>query len=364
MEAALKTPLYECHIAAGGSPVPFAGYLMVIQYPAGIIAEHKLVREKAGMFDVSHMGEVTLTGKDALANIQKLVTNDCSGMELGQIRYSPMCNHTGGIVDDLMVHRLGEDRYLLVINASNRHKDVAWIKDELFGEVEFADLSDETAEIALQGPCAPAILQKLTAEACIPKKYYYCVEHATVGGIACMISRTGYTGELGYELYCANADAVKLWNLLLEAGEEFGLLPCGLGCRDTLRLEAAMPLYGHEMNDEISPIETGLGRYVCLAKPDFNGKQALLDRGEPTRTRVGLKITGRGIAREGYTVQKDGRDVGFIMSGSFCPTLNGAYGTAFVDVAEASVGNSLQVEIRNKPVDAEVVPLPFYKRSK
>lgn len=357
-----KTPLYNCHLASGGKPVPFAGYLMCIQYGAGIIAEHNHVREKAGLFDVSHMGELMLTGPDALANVQRLVTNDCANMVIGQIKYSPMCNERGGIVDDLMVHKCGDERYLLVVNASNRHKDVAWIKAHLFGDVVFEDLSDSYAEIAIQGPAAPAIIARLAEDAVIPQKYYSFVEESEVGGIPCLLAKTGYTGELGYELYCANDDAERLWNLLLETGKHDDLIPCGLGCRDTLRLEAAMPLYGHEMNEEISPIETGLGRYVAMDKGDFIGKQALIDRGDPTRTRVGLQITGRGIAREEYPVVAGGREVGFIMSGGYCPTLGGAYATAFIDLDQAVVGNELAVMIRQKPVSAVVVPLPFYKR--
>jgi len=358
-----KTPLYDCHVKSGGKMVPFAGYLMPIQYETGIIAEHRLVRTKAGLFDVSHMGEFLLTGKDALENIQNLVTNDCVAMENGQIKYSPMCNEQGGIVDDLMVHKMEENRYMLVVNASNREKDADWIKGRLKGDVLFIDFSEGTAEIALQGPAAAAVLQKLVKKEELPQKYYSCVENTTVGGVICIIAKTGYTGEDGYELYTDNQNAVRLWELLLETGAKEGLAPCGLGCRDTLRLEAAMPLYGHEMTDEISPIETGLTRYVGMNKEDFIGKKSLEERGTPKKKRVGIRITGRGIAREGYPVFQQGKQVGFVMSGSFCPTLDGAYATAFVNVDAAETGSRLDVEIRKSMVEAVVVPLPFYKKS-
>ncbi len=342
---------------------PFAGYLMPIQYETGIITEHQLVRTKAGLFDVSHMGEFIITGKDALKNIQNLVTNDCAAMEIGQIKYSPMCNDQGGIVDDLMVHKMDEDRYMLVVNASNQEKDAAWIQAHLTGGVHFIDSSAFIAEIALQGPASETIMQKLVRKEELPQKYYYCLDNVTVKDITCLIAKTGYTGEDGYEIYTKNQNAVRLWNLLLETGAEEGIAPCGLGCRDTLRLEAAMPLYGHEMTDEISPIETGLSRYVGMNKKDFIGKKALVAKGAPRQKRVGLKITGRGIAREGYPVFQYGKQIGYIMSGSFCPTLGGAYATAFIDVAAAEIGNPLEVKIRKSMVEAVVVPLPFYKKS-
>ncbi|MBC7959498.1 MAG: glycine cleavage system aminomethyltransferase GcvT, partial [Vallitaleaceae bacterium] len=265
----LKTPLYESHVAAGGKIVPFAGYLLPIQYAEGIVTEHMAVRTKAGLFDVSHMGEVLLSGPSALANVQMLVTNDCEKMVVGQVKYTPMCNEAGGVVDDLMVYKLDQERYLLVINAANRHKDVAWIKAHLFGDVVCEDISDATAQIALQGPKALEILRKLTKDAYIPEKYYTFVEKGMVADLACIISRTGYTGEDGFEFYCSQEDAPHLWDTLLEAGNEFGLIPCGLGARDTLRLEAAMPLYGHEMNEEITPIEAGLSIFVKMNKTDF-----------------------------------------------------------------------------------------------
>ena len=244
-----KTPLYDNHVALGGKIVPFGGYLLPVQYETGVIKEHMAVRTEAGLFDVSHMGELMLTGPDALKNVQKVTTNDMSGMYDGQVRYSPMCNEQGGVVDDILVYKVHDEAYLLVVNASNKDKDAAWIAGHVSGDVKFEDISESVAQVALQGPNAVPILAALAADEQIPKKYYSFVKEADVKGIKCLISRTGYTGELGYELYCAAEDGPKLWNLLLETGKEFDMIPCGLGARDTLRLEAAMPLYGHEMDD-------------------------------------------------------------------------------------------------------------------
>lgn len=359
-----KTPLYDSHVALGGKMVPFAGYILPVQYPAGVIAEHMAVRTACGLFDVSHMGEVMFTGPDALANIQNLVTNDMGNMVDGQVRYSPMCNERGGVVDDLIVYRMGEGRYMMVVNASNREKDVAWIRQHLFGNVRMEDVSDETAQVALQGPKAGEILARLAKEEDIPKKYYYFVEKGTVGGIPCIISRTGYTGESGFELYCKNEDAARLWQLLLDTGKDLGLAPCGLGARDTLRLEAAMPLYGHEMNDDITPLETGLGIFVKMNKPDFIGKAALAEKGEPKIARVGLQMTGRGIAREHCAVFEGDKQVGTTSSGTFCPYLNQAVAMALVDKEVSELGTQVEVDVRGRRIEAKVVPLPFYKKAK
>ena len=359
-----KTPLYDSHVALGGKMVPFAGYILPVQYPTGVIAEHMAVRTACGLFDVSHMGEVMFTGPDALANIQNLVTNDMGNMVDGQVRYSPMCNEHGGVVDDLIVYQMGEGRYMMVVNASNKDKDVSWMRQHLFGNVTMVDVSDETAQVALQGPRALEILSRLTKEEDIPKKYYYFVEKGTVGGISCIISRTGYTGEGGFELYCRCADVTRLWQLLLDTGKDFGLVPCGLGARDTLRLEAAMPLYGHEMNDDITPLETGLGTYVKMNKPDFIGKAALLEKGEPKITRVGLQMTGRGIAREHSGVFAGDRQVGTTSSGTFCPYLNQAVAMALVDKEVTEPGTQVEVDVRGRRITAKVVPLPFYKKAK
>ncbi|CUH93360.1 glycine cleavage system aminomethyltransferase GcvT [Herbinix luporum] len=358
-----KTVLYDCHIDLEGKMIPFGGYLMPVQYKSGVIKEHMAVRKAAGLFDVSHMGEVILKGSDALNNIQKLVTNDCSLMVDGQVKYSPMCNQDGGVIDDLLIYRIGKEEYLLVINAANRYKDIDWIRKHLFGDVRLSDISDETALLALQGPLSKSILTKLTDEKTLPIKYYTFKENVDIGGIKCMVSKTGYTGEEGYEIYCKNKDAVSLWELLLDKGSGEGLIPCGLGARDTLRLEAGLPLYGHEMDDSISPIEAGLGFAVKLNKEDFIGKQGIIDRGEPTKIRVGLKITGRGIAREDCPVFYGDKEVGRTTSGTHSPYLGYPIAMAYVDLNYKDVGTNLMVEIRGRKTSAEIVPLPFYKKS-
>jgi aminomethyltransferase len=358
----LKTPLYDCHVQCRGKIVPFAGYLLPVQYESGVIAEHMAVRQAAGLFDVSHMGEVTLAGKDALLNVQRLVTNDCGQMYDGQVKYSPMCNETGGVVDDLLVYRINQEKYLLVINAANRFKDVEWIKDHLTGSVSFKDISGEVAQLALQGPKAKEIMLKLTDVSLLPVKYYSFVEQGRVSGIPCLISKTGYTGEDGYELYCKPEEAKDLWNALLEAGREEGLIPCGLGARDTLRLEAAMPLYGHEMNDTISPLEAGLGFAVKFGKGDFIGKSGIEARGELKRKRVGLTITGRGIAREECPVFFEDKQVGITTSGTHCPYLGHPVAMAFLEPEYSIAGSKLSIEVRGRRVEAEVTALPFYKR--
>ena len=356
-----KTPLYAFHVSAGARMTDFAGYSMPIQY-TDILEEHMAVRTAAGLFDVSHMGEVTVRGAGALAYLNHLLTNDFTSMTNGRCRYSPMCNPDGGVIDDLLIYRLGPENYLAVVNASNREKDYEWMKKNLTGEAELADISDSVAQIALQGPKSLAILSRLTDPLCLPVKYYTFTEHCAVSGVDCLISRTGYTGEDGFELYCGADDAEKLWNALLTAGKGDGLIPCGLGARDTLRMEAAMPLYGHEMDDEISPLETDLDFAVKMGKPDFIGKSALEARGEPKITRVGLKTTGRGIIREHCDVWLGDRRIGRTTSGTYLPYLKGSYAMALVEKEHGTVGTAVSADVRGRRVEAEIVPLPFYKR--
>ncbi|MDR3312231.1 MAG: glycine cleavage system aminomethyltransferase GcvT [Spirochaetaceae bacterium] len=355
-----KTPLYQWHQSHGGKIVPFAGYLLPVQYAAGVITEHQGVRTKAGLFDVSHMGELEISGQDALSNLQNLLSNDFTNMTVGRVRYTLMCNDSGGIVDDLVVCKMEETRYILVVNAANRDKDYAWVRSHLFGKAACRDISDSLAQIALQGPASPGILAGLSRT--IPEKYYTFIEKGTVGGINCIVSRTGYTGELGYELYCPAQDAEALWEKLLAAGKDAGLIPCGLGARDTLRLEAAMPLYGHEMTDEITPFEAALHFAVKMDKGDFIGKKALAGHEKPARTRVGLRVTGRGIARGGEDLFLASKGVGKTTSGTFCPFLQAPLAMALVNTDAGAEGTVIEVDIRGKRVEAEVVPLPFYKR--
>lgn len=360
----LKTPLYEAHVKAGGKIVPFGGYLLPVQYETGVIKEHMAVRTQAGLFDVSHMGEILCEGKDALVNLEKILTNQFANMVDGQARYSPMCNEQGGTVDDLIVYKRCEEHYFIVVNAANKDKDYQWILNHQFGEVKFTDVSDQYAQLALQGPKAIEILKKLTDEGNIPKKYYHAVFDTQVAGIPCIISKTGYTGEDGVELYLDSKDAQKMWDTLLDAGKEEGLIPCGLGARDTLRMEAAMPLYGHEMNDEVTPLETGLGFAVKMKKDDFIGKAALEAAGEPKRKRIGLKVTGRGIIREDQPVYVDEKMIGRTTSGTHCPYLGYPIAMALVEADYTEPGTKVTVEVRGRMVDAEIVPLPFYKREK
>lgn len=362
-----KTPLYECHAALGGKIVPFAGYLLPVQYGTGVIAEHMAVRTKAGLFDVSHMAEILLEGPDALKNANMLTTVFVDEMTDGQVKYSPMCNEQGGIVDDLMVYRLKADKYLFVVNAANHEKDYAWMKAHISGDVKMTDISEDVAQIALQGPASDEILAKLCPPESIPTVYYTFIERGKItlsSGkvIEAIVSRTGYTGEDGFELYCAAADAPELWNTLLEAGKEEGLIPCGLGARDTLRMEAAMPLYGHELNDELTPKESGIGYFCKMDKPDFIGKAAIEAKGAPAVKRVGLRITGKGIAREHSDVYINGEKVGHVTSGTHCPFIGKAIAMAYLPTALAVVGQSVQVDVRGRMIDAEIIKLPFYKK--
>ena len=360
----LKTPLYDAHVKAGGKIVPFGGYLLPVQYEAGVIKEHMAVRTQAGLFDVSHMGEVLCEGKDALANIQMILTNNFDNMVDGQARYSPMCNEHGGTVDDLIVYKHCDDHYFIVVNAANKDKDYQWMLNHQFGEVKFTDVSAQYAQLALQGPKAMDILRKLTAEENIPQKYYHAVFDTEVAGIPCIISKTGYTGEDGVELYLPSEYAEKMWDTLLENGKEEGLIPCGLGARDTLRMEAAMPLYGHEMDDDVSPLETGLGFAVKMKKDDFIGKKALEEHAELTRKRVGLEVIGRGIIREHQDVYADGKVIGHTTSGTKGPFIDKAVGMALLETDYTDVGTKLQVDVRGRMIDVQVVALPFYKRAK
>ncbi len=358
-----KTPLYDAHVRAGGKIVPFGGYLLPVQYKTGVIKEHMAVRTQAGLFDVSHMGEILCQGPDALANLNHLLTNRFDNMVDGQARYSPMCNEQGGTVDDLIVYKRGEEDYFIVVNAANKDKDYAWMLAHQFGAVTFTDVSADYAQLALQGPRAIAILQKLTAAENIPTRYYHAIFDTEVAGIPCILSKTGYTGEDGVEIYLAADQGETLWELLLQVGQEDGLIPCGLGARDTLRMEAAMPLYGHEMDDTISPLETGLGFAIKQDKADFIGKTAMLSA-PLTRKRVGLKVTGRGIVREHQDVYADGICIGHTTSGTHCPYLGCPIAMALIDIAHTEIGTALTVDVRGRQVAVEVVPLPFYKRSK
>ncbi|MFV0466426.1 MAG: glycine cleavage system aminomethyltransferase GcvT [Lachnospiraceae bacterium] len=357
-----KTALYENHMIHKGQMVPFAGYLLPIQYESGIKEEHLAVRNGAGLFDVSHMGEIKFSGQDALSNLQYLFTNDFADMKDGRARYSLMCNESGGILDDLIVYKRNDEDYLVVVNAANRGKDYKWIMDHRFGNVQIEDRSDEISQIALQGPKALEILSRIAPESSIPKSYYTAIFDAKIRDIDCVVAKTGYTGEDGVEIYIANQDAVKLWELLLEAGSDFQIQPCGLGARDTLRLEAAMPLYGHEMDETTTPFEAGLGFAVKLQKENFIGKAALEAAEVPTSIRVGLKITGRGIVREMEEIYIGEDQIGHTTSGTYCPYLGYPVAMAKIRKEYAELGNKVEVNVRGRRVEAVVTELPFYNK--
>ncbi|MGB9879465.1 MAG: glycine cleavage system aminomethyltransferase GcvT, partial [Anaerolineae bacterium] len=321
-----KTPLYATHMKYGGRMVEFGGWSLPVQF-SGIKEEHLAVRSAAGLFDVSHMGEITLDGPDALALAQKVTCNDLSKGFPGRVIYSPMCNERGGVVDDILVCFREDGGLMLVVNASNTDKDFEWITRQAPGmKVRVTNISLEVGELALQGPNSGAILQRLTSFDLSGLKYYRMKENVDVGGIKCTISRTGYTGEDGFELYCRPEDAPPLWEAIMDAGDDLGLVPCGLGARDTLRFEAGMPLYGHELDDERTPVEAGLERFVSFSesKGDYIGRDALYRQKVegPAMRLVGFEMVDRGVPRNGYPVTDGVRKVGYVTSGTYCPSFD------------------------------------------
>ncbi|WP_026973835.1 glycine cleavage system aminomethyltransferase GcvT [Alicyclobacillus contaminans] len=359
-----KTPLYPLYKQYGAKTVEFGGWDMPVQF-SSILFEHDSVRQRAGLFDVSHMGEFLVTGRDARAFLQYMLTNDLSRLESGMAMYSPLANERGGCVDDVLVYCLTSDSYMVVVNAGNIEKDWTWLQHHADGfSVSLDNRSDATALLALQGPLSERILQKVTPADLSALKYYRFVQ-SRVCNASALVSRTGYTGEDGFELYLRPEDAADVWAELLSLGEPDGLVPCGLGARDTLRLEARLPLYGHELTEDISPLEAGLGAFVKLDKGDFVGKSALQSQKlHGLRRRVaGIVLDGRGIPRQGYSVLHQGRTVGQVTSGTMSPTLKMPIGLVLVEADLGSVGTELAVDIRGKQVAAKVVKTPFYKRS-
>ncbi|MHB9146036.1 MAG: glycine cleavage system aminomethyltransferase GcvT [Symbiobacteriia bacterium] len=361
-----RTSLYPMHQKYGGKLVDFGGWELSVQF-SGIIEEHQAVRNVAGLFDVSHMGEITVEGPDALALVQQLITNDAAKLAINQILYTPMCYENGTIVDDLLVYRLAEDRFFLVVNASNADKDFAWMQQvaKAFPRAQVKNVSGEWGQLALQGPKAEAILQPLVDVNLADIAYYWARPNTKVDGVPCLVSRTGYTGEDGFEIYCPWDAAPQLWETLLQAGSDAGLIPTGLGARDTLRFESKLPLYGHEIDDKTTPIEAGLGMFVKLDKPAFNGKDVLARQKAEgvTKKLVGFEMVERGIARGGYPIAKDGKEVGYVTTGSYAPTLEKNIGLGYVPPALAAVDTEFDVVIRGKGVKAKVIKTPFYKRA-
>ncbi|HEX8815818.1 MAG TPA: glycine cleavage system aminomethyltransferase GcvT [Terriglobales bacterium] len=370
-----KTALNAVHRQMGAKMVEFNGWDMPVEYPSagGIIAEHNAVRTGVGIFDVSHMGDIRLHGPQALAAVQHISMNDASKLGIGQAQYSALLYPQGTFVDDVIVHRLGEDDYLLVINAGTREKDFNWVRDNTRQfDCKVENLSDDFTQIAIQGPKGVNLLQKLTDADLSAVKFYWVtrVTRGTVCGLKNMlIARTGYTAEDGFEIYVPADEktSAMVWNKVLEAGKEFGVVPCGLGARNTLRLEGKLPLYGHEISDTINVWEAGLDRFIKMEKPEFIGREAL-EKAKAAglkRTLVGLEMVERGIARDGYKVWDDsGREIGYVTSGSYAPFLKKNIALAYVPTEFANVGSTVKVEIRGQGVKAQVVPTPFYKRPK
>jgi aminomethyltransferase len=356
-----KTALYDEHVAAGGRMVPFAGYLMPIQY-TGIIEEHRAVREAAGLFDLSHMGEFRMTGSDAVTAIDRLVTNDIAGLEIGQIRYTPMCYPNGGIVDDLLVYR-ADDHLMLVVNAANIEKDLNWVCDHVTGDVRVENISDDTALIAIQGPLAQQLLAEQT-DLDLAAIGYYRFTTGTVAGVHALVSRTGYTGEDGFELYLDPADAAGVWRSLRTAGRERGLRPIGLGARDTLRLEAGLMLYGNDIDETTNPLEAGLGWTVKFTDEPFVGRD-VLERQKAdglSRRMVAFDMQDRAIPRQHYPVLVGQEQVGEVTSGTFSPTFGHGIGLAYVRSDVAKAGTDVSVEVRGDAHPARVVRKPIYRR--
>jgi aminomethyltransferase len=358
---ALRTPLYDRHVAAGARIVEFGGFDMPLQYST-IREEHIAVRTRCGLFDLSHMGEVRFTGDHALEVVQRLVTNDVARLEVGGALYGVMCNEAGGIVDDVVVYREAGG-YMVVINAACRPKDVAWMGDHS-GDCTFEDVGDAVALLAVQGPRAVGLVNGLCADEVAELRPFHCID-SMVAGIRASVSRTGYTGEDGFELYVDAADAPALWDSLLEAGAGDGLIPCGLGARDTLRLEAGLRLYGQDMDDDTDPYSCALGWTVKLQKGNFIGSAALarLDPKHPPRRFVGIELQGRSIARHGQPVIAGGEPAGEVTSGTYSFTLDHSFATASLD-GGVPADAELSVDIRGTVAAAAVVPLPFYRRPK
>lgn len=360
-----QTPLYSKHKELGGQMVDFHGWELPLQYRS-ITQEHHAVRQKAGLFDVSHMGAFLVQGKNAVDSLQKLVTKDLSPAKDGQAVYALLCMEDGGVIDDLLLYRFSAEDWMLVVNASNRQKDEEWIKDHLDGSTTLTNISDDTVQLALQGPLAEKILQRLTPDDLRSIRFFRFMNHCVIADVPALVSRTGYTGEDGFELYLHASDAPMIWDHILDAGYPEGLVPAGLGARDTLRFEAALPLYGQEIGPDISPLEAGLDRFVQFDKTEFIGKKALLSQREKglSRFRVGLEMLGRGIPRSRYDVNKEGRTIGQVTSGTYAPSLGKNLAMALIAADQAEIGNKVDVVIRARPVQAQVVALPFYKRKK
>ncbi len=356
-----RTPLYNLQKALGARFTSFGGWELPVSY-SDILQEHHTVRTKAGLFDVSHMGQILVTGSDAVKFVNSLITNDISTTPSYKAVYSPMCYENGTVVDDVIVYKFSEDKLFIVVNAGNTEKDFEWINSHATGNVKVENLSPEYVLLALQGPISEKIIYKLVDDKELPG--FFRFKETKVMGMNVILSRSGYTGEDGFEIYLniteSGSDPEALWNGILEAGKEDGLLPIGLGARDTLRLEAALPLYGHELSDSITPLEAGLGKFVKLSKENFIGKKALLNQSDnPERKLYGFEMLDRGIPRNGYEVLKNGENIGYVTSGGPLPRLNTNGGLALVK-GDFTPEDRIEILIRNRSCEAKIVELPFY----
>ena len=361
MSALKQTPLFEAHRRIGARMFAFGGWSMPVSY-TGIAEEHRAVRERAGAFDLSHMGEIEIAGAEAGSLLQRLITNDLERLRDGMALYTPMCLPNGGVVDDLIVYRFTRTKYWIVPNAANIEKVLEWTQRHAPRGVEARNLSDETALIAVQGPQSDQVAGPLTDAPIEQLRFMQFLPRANMAGVETSLSRTGYTGERGVEMYCAAADAERLWEALLESAARIGGLPCGLGARDTLRLEARLCLYGNDLTEETTPLEAGLGWTVALHKPDFIGREALLRQKEsgPRRRMMGFQMLERSAARPGCAVFREGERIGTVCSGGPSPTLGVNIGLAYVQTEHAKIGRKVEVEVRGKPRSAKIVRTPFY----
>src|SRR5690625_2494606 len=365
--AGKKTPLYDEHLKLGGKIVDYAGWLLPIQYE-GLVIEHNAVRERAGIFDVSHMGLIQVEGRDALAFLDYLMTNNINRIKRNQIIYTFMCYPDGGVVDDLLVYKHHKEKFLLVVNAANLEKDLEWIEENKNNyQVEIEDITEEISILALQGPEAESILQGLTETDLSKIKFFHFKEDIKICNISALVSRTGYTGEDGVEIFVQSKKVEKLWEQILDFGKDYGLKPAGLGCRDTLRFQAALPLYGKELSADISPIEADLKFFVKVNKPsNFIGKDALKEQvdGNIKRLLVGFELLDRGIPREGYKLYKADKEIGYVTTGYMSPSLGKSIGNALIDIDEAKIGNEIDIMIRNRAVKAKIIDRNFLKNNK
>lgn len=360
-----RTPLFESYAQYGGKTIDFGGWELPVQF-SSIKEEHEAVRTKAGLFDVSHMGEILVSGPNSLKFLQNLLTNDISKIKDGQAQYTAMCYPDGGTIDDLLTYRLDENHYLLVVNASNTDKDFEWMQEHAAEGVTIENVSDQYGLLALQGPLAEEILQRLTDVSLADIRPFRFQQDVQVAGHSTIVSRTGYTGENGFEIYASPEAVIALWEEILKEGKEDGLLPVGLGARDTLRFEACLALYGQELSKDISPLEAGIGFAVKLNKEDFIGKEALAaqkENGVP-RNLIGLEMIDKGIPRTGYPVYLNDEKIGEITTGTQSPSLKKNIGLALVSAEHAEIGNEFEIEVRNRRLKAVTVETPFYKRSK